>query len=374
LPRAADSVEPATAPILQAAETALASEGRAQRIGEARDAIKALTRDEQLEIIEEVQRREAVDAKIRSLTPPVETRQVEVDVDPAQFVAKYTDHGLMRAGRILWEKTYAIGLTDDQAHDKLNVGDDHNGLMSRFAAKWAVHAFQRLMTSHTFAAALMCSDVQREVLEGIEKQWDAFMVLIPNGMLVAEGHEFSRVLVATYSYGADLILLSVNATGVVRSPSLKAKSLPELLACQESDLEDDSNVSSMARRCLVMANRLVAGLLLNLQHPPNYKIRKVEERPKSKGREAEPEHRIVSVGKSLEIDCRAAIKDYIEHGPKKGRKHSPPTVQVMVRGHYKRQPCGPRGMDRKVIWIEPFWRGPEAALIQTRAAKVSQEG
>ena len=274
-----------------------------------------------------------------------------------------SDHNLMRVGRTVWDGTYAVGWTDEQVRDEIasyvNVADaavwpDH---LLVFAAKWAVHAFQRLMTSHTFAAALMCSDVQQEVLDDIEKQWDAFLVIVPNKMLVTGPFEFSRVLVATYSFGARMILLTADA----RSVEVEAPTIAELLASDESNLVEESAV----QRCVVMAKRLVAGLLLNLQHPPTFTIKKIEARPKSKHREAEPEHRIVTVGKPLEIDCREAVAEYIEHG-KKGRKHGPPTVQVMVRGHYRRQVCGVGRMERKVIWIEPFWRGPEAALIQTR--------
>jgi hypothetical protein len=295
----------------------------------------------------------------------------------------YSDHELMRRGRQIWEVSYAEDMDDEEVRDgigKLNAVEGFTDDLALFSAKWAVHAFQRLMTSHTFAAALMCSDVQKEVLEDIEKQWDAFLVLVPTGMLMmpvvgGQQFEFTRVLVATYSYGARIILLTTRDKTSTEEPFVgtvmdEAPTLADLLASDAADLD----IHSATRRCLVMAKRLIAGLLLNLQHEPNFKIRQVEARPKSLKRLAEPEHRIVTIGKPLEIDCRAAVKEYIEHGPAKGRKHSPPTVQVMVRGHYRRQVCGVGRLERKVIWIEPFWRGPEAALIQTRAKVPSAGG
>ena len=106
----------------------------------------------------------------------------------------YSDHELMRRGRVLWEGSYAQGMTDEQVRSDVVRSDaGFPAELVHFSAKWAVHAFQRLMTSHTFAAALMCSDVQRDVLVGIEKQWDAFLVIVPNGMLVADRFEFTRV-------------------------------------------------------------------------------------------------------------------------------------------------------------------------------------
>ena len=308
--------------------------------------------------------------KIHEKNAPADAVEAIVSGSQARPVvaAAYSDHALMRHGRELWDGTYANGLTDDEVRDRIRaaIAAEGNSLwsdeMSLFTAKWAVHAFQRLMTSHTFAAALMCSDMQREVLEGIEEQWDAFLVLVPNGMLPAGGFEFSRILVASYQFGAWLGLLAPDGAGF-RLLVNDASSLSVLLASDEADLAQDSP----AQRCMVLAKRLVAGLLLNLQGATTHKIRRVEARLKNKGREAEPEHRIVTIGAPVDIDCRPAIREYIENGVKGSRRHGAPTVQVMVRGHYRMQACGPHHSERRKTWIRPHWWGSEAALIQTRA-------
>lgn len=46
------------------------------------------------------------------------------------------------------------------------------------------------------------------------------------------------------------------------------------------------------------------------------------------------------------------------------------TVRTLVSGHWRNQPCGAGHLDRKVIWIEPFWRGPEAAPLTEKRAVV----
>lgn len=48
----------------------------------------------------------------------------------------------------------------------------------------------------------------------------------------------------------------------------------------------------------------------------------------------------------------------------------PPAIQRLVRGHHKRQVVGIGRSGRRVIWIEPYWRGPEDAPILTRPYKV----
>ena len=42
-----------------------------------------------------------------------------------------------------------------------------------------------------------------------------------------------------------------------------------------------------------------------------------------------------------------------------GGTGAPLTVRVRVQGHWKRQPHGPGKAERKIIWIQPYWRGPD---------------
>jgi len=46
------------------------------------------------------------------------------------------------------------------------------------------------------------------------------------------------------------------------------------------------------------------------------------------------------------------------------------TVRTLVSGHWRNQVCGVKGLERKVIWIEPHWRGPEAAPLTEKRAVV----
>jgi len=63
---------------------------------------------------------------------------------------------------------------------------------------------------------------------------------------------------------------------------------------------------------------------------------------------------------------RKAVVEYGKHGGKS------PTVQCVVAGHWKMQPCGPGGSERKRIFIEPYWRGPEDAPIAIRPHVLKQ--
>lgn len=50
------------------------------------------------------------------------------------------------------------------------------------------------------------------------------------------------------------------------------------------------------------------------------------------------------------------------------------TVRTLVSGHWRNQPVGEGRKERKRIWIEPHWRGPEYAPITSRTHVLKSEG
>jgi hypothetical protein len=66
----------------------------------------------------------------------------------------------------------------------------------------------------------------------------------------------------------------------------------------------------------------------------------------------------------LGLQHKAAIRGMLR-GERSG-----PAVRFMVRGHWRNQPCGPGKKDRKLIRIEPFWKGPtDESQVLTRLYK-----
>lgn len=55
---------------------------------------------------------------------------------------------------------------------------------------------------------------------------------------------------------------------------------------------------------------------------------------------------------------------------KTGAGHKP-TVRTLVSGHWKMQACGPRWTERKLIRVEPFWRGPMDGPVTNPIRRVS---
>lgn len=93
--------------------------------------------------------------------------------------------------------------------------------------------------------------------------------------------------------------------------------------------------------------------------------------PVSKSRGAPGTGRIWTVGQSVKVgpDVRKAAKMFAERGTtdpawKLATRH-------IVRGHFRNQPVGPGRVDRRRIYIKPFWKGPvDGARSESRTYEV----
>jgi hypothetical protein len=47
-------------------------------------------------------------------------------------------------------------------------------------------------------------------------------------------------------------------------------------------------------------------------------------------------------------------------------------VRQRVSGHWKRQPCGLKSQDRKIIWVQPYWRNEEGEAQEQSPVHVMQ--
>lgn len=345
-----------------------------------KDRLEPLPPDDRRDVLQEVSKSyRRFDAKsladAAKLTSKLDQHLADVGVSEKRDY----DRMMMRFGASVWKETYAKGLSEEATREYIEATfaskNSFFRLQARFATSWAVQSFQRISTSHTFAAALMSSDANEDALSTIEPQWRAFMVIVPNNILVCEDadgirREFTRIVVHTYKDSAEMAL--VDLTGITGSGNewIASYSRPTLVEL----LTQAGNPATQIGRMWIMGARLVAGLLLSLQHRENFKDRYYPYKPGKPGRQSEePAHRDVIVGRPIKVDCRASVARYIEHGVgNKSGKHAPPTVQVLVRGHYRRQVCGVGRSERKVIWIEPFWRGPDDAPILARTKHVAE--
>lgn len=268
-----------------------------------------------------------------------------------------------------------------------------------FAHRWAICGFPQVVVDDklfaTFAAMGISSDFDLDV----GSPWDAFVLRIPDQFKalrdwIGDGGEsfpVSHVSVVRampdegdcdgrfWSYratifpegdvlGGDVTRFFNNVGDLfanVRNPSgLMLTEDDEGNAVATKAFSDDS-------KPLDLYWAILGGVLLELMSPGQ------QQRIRSRGSEnlfrvkrGQPKSYTFALSRDVKVDCRDIVRRVLlgEQGAS-----TIPKVQSLIRGHWKRQPFGVGSQDRKIIHIEPYWRGPEDAPIAVRSHVLSAE-
>ena len=316
--------------------------------------------------------------------------------------AKSTEQAWLTDGRFLWERSYKLHPGDDllsgksieehvcangvgrelfpeigepEAQDKLAI------LYGVAVAKWVDCGAPILTCDETYGAALACTRIDRSNADDIRVQWESFVVrlppgLLPTGFIKRPGAYVSHIrclqLRLPHGTGSSLELFldgsNVGFTGGLQAGPLRdtlflEEEFHRLDASEDAVARGDALVDAVSAKTLMtFAQRVTVGLLYTMQHTANWS----DNAPTGKGarparRHGPPTHRCIVLGAPVSVKRLVpAVREACLHG---GRT---PAFQSVVRGHYKRQVTGSDRCGRKVIWIEPYWRGPEDAPILAR--------
>lgn len=254
--------------------------------------------------------------------------------------------------------------------------------------RWAENGFPQITMGHKYCAALLCTGTDEETLAFVQPPWSAFFIEVPPGMLpvnsTTQGDtEVRRILVMqlqhktkgkTWGYIAytdTLITMWRFGADVseLEPPSIEGEEhFAHLLQSEEFTSQD--------RRVSTLIGRLIINTCLAMSDKSNIKPigpgHKTYAASRNKKDERELSVRTFQVGAPVTLDLRDDLKAYVRHGPRKPGGGAP-SVQVTVRGHYKLQPYGPRSSLRKVIWRQPFRRGPRDAPVLIRPHELRKE-
>jgi len=232
--------------------------------------------------------------------------------------------------------------------------------------RWYESAFPVLKISARFAAAAMMTSVASNLHEEVETPWKAFMIELPKGEDVLYQHDLER-----RAHPVRWIqVLRTDATGPKWTIFLHSPTSPISLnrvSCTTSELlsflglhdplhelnDSDERAGILAGRIVVSA--VCAATTFNPSSGGNIGT------GKKKRSEKYPTARVFQITEPVDIDLAPTMRN-LQLSPG-GRLLN---IQSVVRGHRKRQPYGPRNVERKWIWIQPYWRGPEEAPIAVR--------
>lgn len=301
------------------------------------------------------------------------------DIECAMITWQKSDGKLER---VLDKVGQALGPVPTDARKKAAGHVELN--IHRWFWTWAEGACTTLVTGHKYAAALMCTDAG-DAFE-LSLPWPALRFRVPDGLLAGEGYSYKWIyLIDAWEGLPAMFTISEDQIGRNNARSAARHSCGANIACvlwpedeegftakvfaahpldDEFADSDEIKHADLKERFVVLARRFTIGMLQSVIHTNNFSTR-VGTGPRSVGSREPPKHRVIMVGKPLKIDARAQVKRWLETDHTH-RKHAPPALQRLVRGHYKRQVIGVGRAGRKVIWIEPYWRGPEDAPILTR--------
>jgi hypothetical protein len=260
---------------------------------------------------------------------------------------------------------------------KANLAIEDRGLCAWALGKWYANGLPVVQTSHTYAAALMATSMTREVSGEIRPPWSAFVIELPTALLSTvnsekEDEELRYVIVDhrpplvghpelkerqiarwnVFAVGSNGVLLSTIWKEDLTSSDFDKREIHEWdmgLPFEEAD-----------ERTLLLICRLVVGCCLTMSNP-NDVGRSGTSGGGQKGHPHDPPKVMrFKLGEPLKLDCRPALREYVRTGKRS------PNVRVLVRGHYKLQAHGTGRELRKVIWVKPYWRGPDEAPVLLR--------
>jgi hypothetical protein len=291
-----------------------------------------------------------------------------------------------------WETACRV-VEDNRADvlDHWSISNEQHALeLGRLSALWSMKWVNEgaviLETTEEYAAALACTKTSKDVAKDIRLPASAFLVrlpfgLYPSGALKDDAKWVTQVrCLNAGSHSYITLHTSAGRRGMlIEPPSVPPISLADMLfdeeeisiaAVDEAIAEETAARGGyridllMLRRSMTMIRRTVSGLLYTLTHTTDWRNRGEPSGNAQIKRHGPPKHRRIVIGRPVSVNMAHAVRGAIQNGG------SSPAYQTMTRGHYRRQVVGVGGLGRKVIWIEPYWRGPEDAPILTRPYRV----
>lgn len=247
----------------------------------------------------------------------------------------------------------------DVRREYIDAGNDQ-GLVwhgAGYATDWAACGFPLVEPSHRLAASLMSTSVPAEHAEEfLAMPWRSFAFVVPSGLILDEP---CLALAGRAADGRVGMMSFATGMQIGTEPSLVDWNR---IAFVNADGDWTDIDVDRAEREALMFGRLLVGLCAELTaHRPAAPIS--TQAGKRSGRQREDSlPKIFKLTRNVSVDVRQSIRDFID-----GRAAKGPTLRVLVRGHWRLQPCGAGSESRKMIQIEPYWRGDEGAPVAVRS-------
>lgn len=237
---------------------------------------------------------------------------------------------------------------------------------------WAECGLPRIEMGHKRAAAFAATVARSEDLGDVEMPWPAFMVTYPDGLwnnsplwTLVGGTSRTDVVARELQVplkGRPFIMVSMRPDGSMMVDQGHYAGLKGLLDSQVTLGNGDVVDKPSELQCM---HRIVIGAALDvLQYRPAA-MPYPGIATKRDARTGRPVPTTFVLKGDVRVDCREQVAEWAE-----GRSHKAPSVRVLVRGHWKRQAHGAGRTERRILFIQPYWRGPDDAPGAIRAHRL----
>lgn len=284
--------------------------------------------------------------------------------------------------------------------DKLTLEDPRTGLPIRYwykldyqervnvildlhsSLRWAELGMPTFNLTEDLAANLLLTDCSALYGCDIILPFEAFAIKVPSGLISYLGYDdeevpIDHVVVHRYSTsdGDQVFMAAQAASGhppLFRVSDMfkddeKIKSFIQAAERAEGNLcedglsyeEKDKEAMGSIARLIVNLAVYISGMKERGEWADNPVDPKVAKSRRKKGKKPLPKEWRLGGSIKLDPNLRMAARSSSQRSAEWRM-----IARHMVRGHYKRQAYGPQRELRKVVKIEPYWRGPDSPVME----------
>lgn len=264
---------------------------------------------------------------------------------------------------------------------------DTNGL-----ARWYRGGLPRIRLSHGLAAQLALTDPTGIEAADVCMPFRCYMLEFPfpqGPVVLDDGKEDAvAMLVMDYRLPCDPVEFGVGAKSLAELLALLVKQRGEsqwihrnihgLLYAGSSALEiavplrraiafpsAAPGIPDRDRRAGLLAQRIVVNLALYVKH-----VDSLGGSTGTGGKAVNHDHDLTSMLYEVgtEVKLERPLRDAARAFCMRGQAHKKWKLdkRFIVRGHWKKQACGKERTERKLVFVEPYWKGPMGAPVVAR--------
>lgn len=339
------------------------------------------------------------------------------------FFPSNLDIACMTSGQLYQNPVYRFGVMEFIKQIKAQATSDlDTTLMTRlhrFMLYWAKYGFNVYRIDENLLSVLLLTDPPDILLSEIEIPIPAVMILLPRGFIPTYSNLGQKCYIDTIQFIAsnmipskeDCVRLGMEDANVIAANEIKTGRLEGFesqlvrhwafvagnmkdqevlfskkdgtghytahhLGCERTSqlYTQDMAIENIYESDEKMAFKNISRILINLFMMMSSNVVTPQKVKKHyslcEKRNVSRPVDFVFPHKPVRIELRNIAKEGC-HRPS-DRKNWEIKVRFLVKGHKRDQACGIKHRDHKEIWIEPFWKGPEAAKGYAHIYEISQ--